>query len=196
MQVHRADAPEECENSIRVGLEPDQLSHQAVYSTRDHTADDGLCPKADTCRLFMLRGSTINGSALLSQSRVLLIATLHATNAQNCASCIVSGHKAENAERSVKWAEIAGSVDTIVVLMGVGELKSITGQLVEGGLKPDTPVALIEWGTLEKQRIITGKIGTIADEAAKRNVKPPSVVVIGEVVNLGRKLSWFKKTRR
>ena len=109
---------------------------------------------------------------------------------------IVTGHKAENAERSVKWAEIAGSVDTIVVLMGVGELKSITGQLVEGGLKPDTPVALIEWGTLEKQRIITGKIGTIADEAAKRNVKPPSVVVIGEVVNLGRKLSWFKKTRR
>jgi uroporphyrinogen III methyltransferase/synthase len=107
---------------------------------------------------------------------------------------IVTGHRAENVERSVNWADIAGSVDTIVILMGVGELETITNQLVEGGLNPDTPVALIEWGTLTRQRSITGKIGTIAEEAEKRNVKPPSVIVIGDVVNLGRKLAWFKKT--
>jgi uroporphyrinogen III methyltransferase/synthase len=107
---------------------------------------------------------------------------------------IVTGHKAENAERTVNWAGMAASVDTIVILMGVSELKSIVDKLVEGGLNPNTPVALIEWGTLKKQRIITGKISTIADEAEKKNVKPPSVIVIGEVVNLGRKLSWFKKT--
>jgi uroporphyrin-III C-methyltransferase len=109
---------------------------------------------------------------------------------------IVTGHKAENAERSVNWADIAGSVDTIVILMGVGELESIANQLVEGGLNPNTPVVLIEWGTLKQQRSITGKIGTIAKEAEKKNVKPPSVIVIGEVVNLGRKLAWFKKTPR
>jgi uroporphyrin-III C-methyltransferase len=109
---------------------------------------------------------------------------------------IVTGHRAGNTERSVNWAEIAGSVDTIVILMGVGELESIANQLVEGGLNPNTPVALIEWGTLKQQRSITGKIGTIAKEAEKKNVKPPSVIVIGEVVNLGRKLSWFKKAPR
>jgi uroporphyrin-III C-methyltransferase len=108
---------------------------------------------------------------------------------------IVTGHKAEHTERSVKWAEIASSVDTIVVLMGVGELKSITDSLVEGGLDPNTPVALIEWGTLEKQRSITGKLSTIAEEAEKWNVKSPSVIIIGEVVTLGRKLAWFKITR-
>jgi uroporphyrin-III C-methyltransferase len=109
---------------------------------------------------------------------------------------IVTGHRAENVERSVNWTDIAGSVDTIVILMGVGELESIANQLVEGGLNPDTSVALIEWGTLTRQRSITGKIGTIAEEAEKRNVKPPSVIVIGDVVNLGRKLAWFKKTPR
>jgi uroporphyrinogen III methyltransferase/synthase len=109
---------------------------------------------------------------------------------------IVTGHRAENAERSVNWAEIAGSVDTIVILMGVGELESIANQLIEDGLNPNTPVALIEWGTLKRQRSLMGKIGTIAKEAEKKNVKPPSVIVIGEVVNLGRKLSWFKKAPR
>ena len=109
---------------------------------------------------------------------------------------IVTGHKAENAERTVNWAAMAGAVDTIVVLMGVGELDSIMTQLVEGGLNPETPVALIECGTLEQQRSVTGKIGTIAKEAEKKNVKPPSVIVIGEVVNLGGKLAWFKKTPR
>jgi uroporphyrinogen III methyltransferase/synthase len=109
---------------------------------------------------------------------------------------IVTGHRAENAARSVNWADIAGSVDTIVILMGVGELEVTAKQLVDGGLNPNTPVALIEWGTLKQQRILTGKIGTIAEEAEKKNVKPPAVIVIGEVVNLGRKLSWFKKASR
>jgi uroporphyrinogen III methyltransferase/synthase len=106
---------------------------------------------------------------------------------------VVTGHMAENAERQVKWAAIAGAVDTIVVLMGVGELESTAKKLVEGGLNPDTPVALIECGTLKQQRSITGKIGTIAEEAKKKNVKPPSVIVIGEVANLGGKLAWFRK---
>ena len=108
---------------------------------------------------------------------------------------IVTGHKAENAE-DVNLTEIASSVDTLVVLMGVGELEAIANQLVQGGLNPDTPVALIEQGTSKRQRSLIGKIGTIADEAEKRNVKPPAVIVIGEVVKLGRKLAWFKKASR
>jgi uroporphyrin-III C-methyltransferase len=109
---------------------------------------------------------------------------------------IVTGHKAENVERSVDWAGMACSVDTIVVLMGVGELKCIADQLIEGGLNLNTPVALIEWGTLSRQRCLIGTVGTIAEEAEKNNVKPPSVIVVGEVVKLGRKLAWFKKTPR
>lgn len=109
---------------------------------------------------------------------------------------IVTGHRAKNAETVVNWSKLAGSVDTIAILMGVESLESTANKLMEGGLDPNTPVAIIEWGTLKRQRSLIGKLGTIAKEAKERNVKPPAVIVIGEVVNLGRKLSWFKKSLR
>lgn len=109
---------------------------------------------------------------------------------------IVTGHRAKNAETVVNWSNLAGSVDTIVILMGVESLESTANKLMEGGLDPNTPVAIIEWGTLKRQRSLIGKLGRIAKEAKERNVKPPAVIVIGEVVNLGRKLSWFKKSLR
>ena len=106
---------------------------------------------------------------------------------------IVTGHMADNAERQVNWQAIAGAVDTIVVLMGVGELEFTAKKLVEGGLNPETPVALVECGTLKQQRKVTGKIGTIAEEARRKNVNPPAVIVIGDVATLGGKLEWFQK---
>jgi uroporphyrinogen III methyltransferase/synthase len=77
--------------------------------------------------------------------------------------------------------------------MGVESLQSIAEKLIEGGLKPETPAAIVESGTLPQQRTIIGKIGTIAKEAEKKRIKPPAVIVIGEVADLGRKLAWFKK---
>lgn len=105
---------------------------------------------------------------------------------------VVTGHQAADAKTPIDWRKLAGSVETIVVLMGVGSLEFTAKNLMEGGLNPNMPVAVIEWGTLEKQRSLIGKLGTIAKEAKEENVKPPAVIVIGEVVNLGRKLSWFK----
>jgi len=106
---------------------------------------------------------------------------------------IVTGHSAGNGERAVNWSKIACSVDTIVILMGIESLDVIAETLVDGGLSPKTPVAIIESGTMKQQRSITGKIGTIAKEAKQKNVKPPAVIVIGEVVNLCGKIAWFKK---
>ena len=105
---------------------------------------------------------------------------------------IVTGHQAERAERVVNWSKLANSVDTIVILMGVEQLESIVNNLIEGGLDSNTPVAIIEWGTIKRQRCLIGKLGTIAKEAKEKNVKPPAVIVVGEVVKLGEKLSWFK----
>jgi uroporphyrin-III C-methyltransferase len=106
---------------------------------------------------------------------------------------IITGHRAGDAGRVIDWARIAASVDTMVILMGVESLQSITEKLIEGGLSPETPAAIIESGTLPQQRTIIGKIGTIAKEAERKQVKPPAVIVIGEVADLGRKLAWFKK---
>jgi uroporphyrin-III C-methyltransferase len=109
---------------------------------------------------------------------------------------VVTGHQAADAKTPVDWSKLAGSVDTIIVLMGVGSLRSTAKGLLKGGLSPDTPVAVIEWGTSEKQRKLVGNLGTIGKEAKEKNVKPPAVVVIGDVVKLGSKLSWFNPTSR
>ncbi len=109
---------------------------------------------------------------------------------------IVTGHQAADAESPIDWGRLASSVDTIVVLMGVGSLESTANSLMEGGLSSDIPVAVIEWGTTKKQRSLIASLGTIAKEIQKKNVKPPAVIVIGEVVNLGSKLSWFKMPSR
>ena len=108
---------------------------------------------------------------------------------------IVTGHQAGKGNREIKWSKIADSVDTIVILMGVESLASITKQMLDDGVNSDVPVALIQNGTLKEQRTIVGKIGTIADEAKKKGVRPPAIAIIGEVVRLGSKLSWFKESQ-
>jgi uroporphyrin-III C-methyltransferase len=109
---------------------------------------------------------------------------------------IVTGHRAGEGERTVDWTKIARAVDTIVILMGVESLDAITKKLVEGGLNPATPVAVIEKGTSAEQRTVTGRIDTIFKKAEAAKIQPPAVIVIGEVVSLGRKLSWFKTNPR
>lgn len=109
---------------------------------------------------------------------------------------IVTGHRAGNAEKPIDWAKLARAVDTVVILMGVESLEAIVAKLVEGGLSPNVPVAIIEQGTRKRQRSIIGELGSIVKEAEAKKVQPPAVIVIGGVVGLGRKLSWFKKTQR
>ncbi len=85
----------------------------------------------------------------------------------------------------------ARAADTIVVLMGIAHLREITEQLIALGRSLDTPVAVLRWGTYESQQIVTGTLATIAGIAAAESVRPPSIVVIGEVVRLQKSLSWF-----
>jgi len=85
-----------------------------------------------------------------------------------------------------------GAVDTIVVLMGVGSLESTVSDLLDGGLDADVPVAIIEWGTTERQSCLHSTLGKVVEDAKVSGVKPPAVIVVGEVVELGRRLSWFR----
>jgi uroporphyrin-III C-methyltransferase len=107
---------------------------------------------------------------------------------------VVTGHRAgDSSGKPVKWGKLASAVDTIVILMGMESLEAIVKKLVEGGLDPNQPVAIVEQGTTRNQRVFIAKLNTIVEEAKQKNVKPPAVVVIGEVAKLGRKLAWFKK---
>jgi uroporphyrin-III C-methyltransferase len=106
---------------------------------------------------------------------------------------IITGHRAGDAEKPVDWVKISNAVDTMVILMGVESLEGIVTKLLTGGVSPNKPVAIIESGTLPKQRTLIAKLGTIVKEAESKQIKPPAVILIGEVANLGRKLAWFKK---
>lgn len=105
---------------------------------------------------------------------------------------IVTGHEgAEKDELVVKWGRLAGAVDTIVVLMGIGQLDQISRELLKAGMKKSTSVAIVTSGTTDKQRVIRGTLGNIADAARKADAKPPAVIVIGRVAGLDN-LEWFR----
>lgn len=105
---------------------------------------------------------------------------------------IVTGHEgAGKDEPAVRWHKLAQAVDTIVILMGIGQLEKIVGDLVDSGMKKNTHVAIIENGTTKKQRVVAGTLGTIRQVARKSSVKSPAVVVVGDVAGLAKKLGWF-----
>ena len=88
------------------------------------------------------------------------------------------------AEPALDWELLAKSRGTIVILMGVANLGKIAGVLVKNGKPAGTKVAIIERGLRKDRRVTTGTLETIAGEAKKAGVKPPAVIVIGDVVNL------------
>ena len=86
---------------------------------------------------------------------------------RSCASsvAIVTGHKASSGGGQVKWGEVARSVDTLVVLMGLRNLRKIMNRLLESGCEPQRPVALIHSATRPSQKSLLGTVQTIADLA-------------------------------
>lgn len=102
---------------------------------------------------------------------------------------VVTGHETGKAAPAVDWAGLAKAVDTLIVLMGLKQLSGIAAKLIEHGRSPETPVAVIRWGTTEAQETVTGTLGSIGEKAA--GLEPPVVIVIGNVVSLRDGLDWF-----
>ena len=106
---------------------------------------------------------------------------------------LVTGHEKTSKYRSnISWEKLATGVGTIVFLMGIGNLKNICHELLKNGLSPETPVAIIHKGTLPEQKTITGSLENIYEIAQKEKIKPPGIIVVGEVVGLRKELNWFE----
>jgi uroporphyrin-III C-methyltransferase len=103
---------------------------------------------------------------------------------------VVTGHQdASGSAPAIDWSRLAGAADTLVVLMGLANLRAITRELIAHGRDPRTPAALIERGTTEAQRTVTAELATLADAAAAARVESPAVAVIGDVVSLRARLA-------
>jgi uroporphyrinogen III methyltransferase/synthase len=93
---------------------------------------------------------------------------------------------------SLDWPQLARLRGTKVFLMGVERLREITGRLMAEGAPPETPAALVRWGTTARQESLAGTLATLAGLAEARNFKAPAITVIGEVVKLREELNWFE----
>ena len=106
----------------------------------------------------------------------------------------VTGHEDPTKEDSkVAWDKLATGAGTIVVYMGIKNLQSITEKVIRYGRDPHTPVAVVRWASTAEQRTVVGNLENIAEVVRKNNIKPPSLVVIGEVVNLRDTINWYEK---
>jgi uroporphyrin-III C-methyltransferase/precorrin-2 dehydrogenase/sirohydrochlorin ferrochelatase len=99
---------------------------------------------------------------------------------------VVSGHVAPDDERSlVDWPSLAKLRGTLVVLMGVDKIGAIAQTLIAHGKAPETPVALVQEGTTAAQRRVDATLATVGETARSADVRPPAVIVIGDVVRVG-----------
>lgn len=108
----------------------------------------------------------------------------------------VTGHACEgskNGAPGVQWKELARGVDTLVIYMGVKNLSDIREKLLAGGKERTTPVAFIQQGTTAEQKTYTTTLAEAVRKAEEVQLTSPAVIVVGEVVNLHEKLSWFEK---
>jgi uroporphyrinogen III methyltransferase/synthase len=117
------------------------------------------------------------------------------THRGTCAAmAIVTGHEDPIKPGSLLgWEALAQGVDTLVFLMGVKNLPHVVAQLFAHGRPPETPVALIRWGTYPAQETLTGTLATIVEQVAGRRFDPPAIIVVGEVVRLRERLRWFDR---
>jgi len=103
----------------------------------------------------------------------------------------VTGHEdAKKSEGVVDWKRLAKAVDTIVIMMGLSRIEIISKKLISGGLSKNTPVAVIQNGTTDEHRMIKGTLSNISKKISEAKIKPPSIIVVGKVVNLSDKIGW------
>ncbi|EGG77665.1 Siroheme synthase [Gluconacetobacter sp. SXCC-1] len=104
----------------------------------------------------------------------------HRDCAQAC--LFVTGHARADGTLHLPWDSMARAGQTVVIYMGVSALPALCARLMEHGLSPDWPAAIVERGTRPDQRVITGTLGTLAAQASAADVGSPALIFVGEVV--------------
>lgn len=105
----------------------------------------------------------------------------HRGVAQGCT--FITGHLQNNGQLNLPWESLASKTQTVVFYMGINTLPTIAEQLIAHGRAATTPAALIRKGTQPEQQIFRGNIGNLAELVKLHKITPPTLIVIGEVVN-------------
>lgn len=105
---------------------------------------------------------------------------------------IVTGHEGNTQSPAINWEALASLGGTLIVLMGVASLPHFTQQLITAGMNPFLPVAVIQEGTTEQQRSVTGTLADIAERVLAAGLHAPALTIIGNVVSIRELLNWYK----
>ena len=117
----------------------------------------------------------------------------HRDHAQAC--LFVTGHLKDGSV-DLDWPSLARPGQTVVVYMGLVGLPVICRELVAHGLPADKPAAIVSQGTLADQRVVSGTLATLPGLVAASEVRPPTLIIVGDVVRLRERLAWFEPAPR
>jgi uroporphyrinogen III methyltransferase/synthase len=92
----------------------------------------------------------------------------------------------------IDWTKV-GTAETLVIYMGLSHVDEIVVKILEGGRAPSTPAMAVRWGTRPDQDVVEGTLATLPGLIHEHGLKPPATIIVGEVVKLRAKLSWFEK---
>lgn len=110
-----------------------------------------------------------------------------------CFTVVSGSEDPSKPESSIPWDVLARTGGTLVVLMGWAALQSILETLQREGMSPDTPVALVQWGTWKKQQTVDGVLSDVVGRAKEAGLTPPVVAIIGPVASLRQEIRWFDR---
>lgn len=120
------------------------------------------------------------------------IPVTHREHAESFA--VVTAHdKSKDGKPMLDWDGLVRGVDTIAFYMGVGNLPYICENLIAHGKPSSTPVILIQWGTFGRQKTLQGTLEDIPEKVLKAKFSNPAIILVGDVISLREKISWFEK---
>ncbi|MCF6186971.1 MAG: uroporphyrinogen-III C-methyltransferase [Desulfobulbaceae bacterium] len=106
----------------------------------------------------------------------------------------ITGHEdPTKKESNIAWDKLATGAGTLVIYMGIKNLPIITKKLIDNGRAPGTPVAVVRWASTPEQHSVEGTLATITKVVREAGIKPPALVIVGEVVKLRKKIDWFER---
>ena len=105
---------------------------------------------------------------------------------------ILTGHESiDKKKSSIMWKSIAKAADTIVIFMGLEQIRDISKKLIAGGLTRNAKIAVIENATLNNQRVIVGNLSNIEKKVKLKKIQSPAIIIVGKVVGIQNKINWF-----
>ncbi len=109
------------------------------------------------------------------------------------AVALVTGHEQpDKAESQLDWGALARFPGTLVFYMGIARLPHIVRSLIENGKPADVPAAAVHWGTTSRQRTVEATLEGLPARVAEMGIAAPALVIVGPVVGMREKISWFE----